>query len=96
MRLSLLFLLAFVISFSHAEISCQSNGGKSGDFDFYVLAQSWSGTFCLTHQDYIGCQQPTIINNSILVFMVYGLTTTLHAEGLIIQNVVLIHLMVNI
>ncbi len=32
------------------EISCQPNGGTSGDFDFYLLAQSLAATFCLTHQ----------------------------------------------
>jgi len=35
--------------------------GTSGEFDLYVLAQSWSAEFCYpsSHRQYPGCQSPT-------------------------------------
>lgn len=33
--------------------------GTSGEFDFYVFAQSWPAQFCQTHMDWPGCANPT-------------------------------------
>jgi ribonuclease T2 len=57
-------LLCAVLLISIAFISCQDecNGndyGSAGQFDFYVLAQSWPAEFCFSHQSYPGCQHPT-------------------------------------
>jgi ribonuclease I len=35
--------------------------GNSGDFDLYILSQSWSAEFCFpsSHSRYPGCKSPT-------------------------------------
>jgi len=39
--------------------SCGASYGSSGDFDYYVYAQSWPAAFCQAHTDWPGCSQPT-------------------------------------
>jgi ribonuclease I len=33
--------------------------GTAGEFDLYVLSQSWSPQYCSSYADYPGCQEPT-------------------------------------
>jgi len=33
--------------------------GSAGDFDFYVVQQSWPAEFCYSHSSYPGCENPT-------------------------------------
>ena len=65
-----LFILATVLSRASAALSVTASSssqdacdgddhGTAGDFDVYVLAQSWSAEFCYSHRDYPGCIKPT-------------------------------------
>ena len=47
-------------SLPYARDACNGKDyGTSGQFDFYVLAQSWSPEYCHSRGSYPGCQQPT-------------------------------------
>ena len=45
---------------SPSEDACDGDDrGTAGDFELYVLSQSWSAEFCYSHRDYPGCINPT-------------------------------------
>ena len=66
----LLLLLLSLVTPSHSRRSfsktrsssstCSGGAhGSAGEFDLYVLSQSWSPQYCSSYSDYPGCQQPT-------------------------------------
>jgi len=70
--LALCAILAFVAvearTHHHEHVSAPSSGsdqcngddyGTSGQFDYYVFAQSWPASFCQQHMDWPGCSNPT-------------------------------------
>jgi len=67
MNRSLLLLFSVLLFASFSLILCSSRSdechgkdfGSAGQFDFYVVAQSWPADFCASHSSYPGCENPT-------------------------------------
>jgi ribonuclease I len=69
--ITLLFFFLFIVSvlsnacsaltaLSPFEDACDGDDhGTAGDFELYVLSQSWSAEFCYSHREYPGCVNPT-------------------------------------
>jgi len=54
-----IFLFSVCVSVSGSDACNGDDWGTAGEFDFYVLAESWPANFCYGHSSYPGCENPT-------------------------------------